>query len=605
MIANNPRILDLAERTLSIEDLLAIKSRMVGTGFIGGKSAGFLLARKILSLTFAPHWQHLSEPHDSFYIGSDIFYSYLVQNKLWKLRMKQKTPEGYFTAAPELKEKMCDGKFSDDIAEKFQQVIEYFGASPIIIRSSSLLEDGFGNAFAGKYDSIFLANQGSPQDRYAQFTQAVRMIYQSTMNEDALVYRKQRGLDQCDEQMALLVQRVSGSYHQHYFFPDVAGVGVSHNAYVWNDTIDPSAGMLRLVFGLGTRAVNRVEGDYPRIVALSDPQRRPFSDHDDIQRFCQRDIDAINTRTNALETASIQTILSDRIYADQWGLAIEDTAAAALMQERGLNDKKYWLLTLDSLFETPDFAVTFKTMLTLLEKAYQYPVEIEFTVNFMDDHQFKINLLQCRPLQIGGHHAQVHMPDHLNPSQIFFESHGHFLGGNISQPVSRIIWIDPQQYHKCVLSDKYELARLIGALNRQIANRDQIPTMLIGPGRWGSTTPSLGVPVTFSEINNIAVLMEVAVVTGNFMPELSYGTHFFQDLVETQIFYVGLFPEKEGVIFNHPWLSSKKNCLLDVLPAAQRFQDLIAVYDVMDHQVTMAADLISQRVVCYSNERDQ
>ncbi|MBN2830739.1 MAG: hypothetical protein JXL82_00455 [Candidatus Omnitrophica bacterium] len=165
MISKNKKILALAMRTFSLKELIEIKSRLIGTGFIGGKTVGMLIARKILSQELA-EWKDLSEPHDSFYIGSDIFYSYIVHNRWWKLHMLQKTEEGYFNAARSLKEKMLYGVFPEEIMEHFQQIIEYFGSSPIIIRSSSLLEDDFGNAFAGKYESIFLANQGSPEQRY-------------------------------------------------------------------------------------------------------------------------------------------------------------------------------------------------------------------------------------------------------------------------------------------------------------------------------------------------------------------------------------------------------------------------------------------------------
>ncbi|HOJ43945.1 MAG TPA: PEP/pyruvate-binding domain-containing protein, partial [Syntrophorhabdaceae bacterium] len=229
MIAREGRMFELAKKIFSLEDLLNIRSRLIGTGFIGGKAVGMLLARKVLEKDKWLNWKQYLEYHDSFYIGSDIFYTYIVQNGLWNLRMQQKTKEGYFRAAKPLREGMMKGVFPDEIKEQFQQLIEYFGQSPIIIRSSSLLEDAFGNAFAGKYESIFSVNQGSPEERYKNFEDSVRKVYASTMNEDALTYRLQRGLDQMDEQMALLVQRVSGTYRKYYFFPDLAGVGISYN----------------------------------------------------------------------------------------------------------------------------------------------------------------------------------------------------------------------------------------------------------------------------------------------------------------------------------------------------------------------------------------
>jgi len=602
MITKNKKILSLALRNFSLEELINIKSRLTGTGFIGGKTAGMLLARKILLKDESLNWEKISEPHDSFYIGSDIFYSYIVQNHWWKLRMQQKTEDGYYRVAKVLKEKILYGVFPEEIMEQFQQIIEYFGSSPIIIRSSSLLEDGFGNAFAGKYESVFLANQGTPEQRYIQFAEAVRKIYASTMSEDALVYRKQRGLDKLDEQMALLIQRVSGAHHKHYFFPDLAGVGVSYNTYVWNSDMNPEAGMLRLVFGLGTRAVNRVEGDYPRMVALDDPLRRPYAEKGDLRKFSQHEVDLINIKNNTFETIPFQDLASQDSYGDIYRVAVRDDEATRLMEERGGKSKEYWILTLDNPFTRSRLADFFKKMLHSLQASYHYPVEIEFTVNFVKDDDFKINLLQCRPLQTAGLGHRVVIPEHISNKNLLFQSQGYFLGGNISQELARIIYVDPKEYSQLGLSDKYEVARIVGRLNKDIKDREQLPTLLMGPGRWGTSTPSLGVPVRFAEINNVAALVEIAFSAGNLMPELSFGTHFFQDLVVTNIFYTALFPEGEAVIFNNrEWFAKMKNLLVELIPTASKYKDLIGVYDLGSIGLRIMSDVVSQKVVCFSS----
>jgi hypothetical protein len=600
MITSNKKMLSMAMQNFSLKELIDIKSRLIGTGFIGGKSVGMLLARKILSKNKSLDWQRLSEPHDSFYIGSDIFYSYIVENLWWKLRMQQKTEEGYFSIAKILKEKMLHGVFSEEIMEHFQRIIEYFGSSPIIIRSSSLLEDSFGNAFAGKYESIFLANQGTPEQRYIQFAEAVRKIYASTMNEDALVYRKQRGLDKLDEQMALLVQRVSGAHHENYFFPDLAGVGVSRNIYVWNEKINPRSGMLRMVFGLGTRAVNRVEGDYPRMVALDDPMQRPYAEKDDLRKFSQHNADLIDINENTFKTIPFGDIVNGGLYYDIGRVAIKDDEACRMMSERGVEDKEYWILTLDNVFEESAMADSFKEILGALEEAYDYPVEIEFTVNFTKDNSFRINLLQCRPLQAGGLGRKVAIPDRVKEEDVFFESRGYFLGGNVSFEIKRIIYVDPEKYANLALSDKHEIARIVGSLNRDIKDREKLPTLLMGPGRWGTTTPSLGVPVKFAEINNVVVLTEIAFSAGNLIPELSFGTHFFQDLVETKIFYAALFPEKKDVIFNSRWLGQLKNLFEEIMSQSSKYEDVIGVYDVSDKGLRIMSDVVSQKVMCFS-----
>ena len=273
-VTRETRLLNLVKQYFGYCDIVEIGKRMIGTGLIGGKSVGMLLARAIIRKN-DPELAEKLEPHDSFYIGSDVFYSYLVQNKCWWIRRKLNEPGSDLVLDDESKKRMLQGKFPQDIEDQFVKMLEYFGQSPIIVRSSSLLEDAYGNAFSGKYESVFCANQGTPQERLNNFLDAVRTVYTSTLSEEALAYRKHWNLLDRDEQMAILVQRVSGSVHDDKFFPHIAGVGVSFNPYVWNQEIDPSAGMLRLVFGLGTRAVDRVDDDYTRIVALNAPLRRP------------------------------------------------------------------------------------------------------------------------------------------------------------------------------------------------------------------------------------------------------------------------------------------------------------------------------------------
>jgi hypothetical protein len=598
MIAREPRLLGLAEAHFNLRDLLNVKARLIGTGYVGGKAVGMLLARKILSEDTLFDWSSQMEAHDSFYIGSDVFYAYIVQNGSWRLRMEQRTPSGYFAKAPELKQRLLKGRFPDEIRDQFQEMLEFFGQSPIIVRSSSLLEDSFGNAFAGKYESLFLVNQGSPEHRYREFENAVRTIYASTMDEDALMYRLQRGLSDRDEQMALLVQRVSGSYRGHYFFPDIGGVGVSYNTFVWNSDIDPKAGMLRMVLGLGTRAVDRVEHDYPRLVALDAPLSRPQAGMEDIRRFSQHDVDVLNIAENSIQTVPLSRLLEEGIGIDLSLMGVEDLETTARMRELGMKAGRAYILTFDKLLSETDLAQKMQRVLKTVQAAYDYPVDIEFTVNFPGGGQPQINLLQCRPLQTKGSQTKVQIPEDLTRDRILLASDGSFMGGNIAQRIDRLIYIDPKGYIALPLAQKYDIARLVGALNKAVTRQDTA-VILMGPGRWGTTTPSLGVPVSFAEINNMAVLTELSYPGGNLMPELSYGTHFFQDLVETDIFYLALFTEKPGVVLNQKLLDEFPNLFLEMVPDGGRYANIVRVLDTRARHLQILADLISQRVVCF------
>ncbi|NLH00608.1 MAG: phosphoenolpyruvate synthase, partial [Clostridiales bacterium] len=264
MMTHDRKIASMIKEEFSPEDFFFIKRRMIGTGTIGGKACGMLLARKMIE-NYLPECAKYMEPHDSFYIGTDVFYSYIVENKLWSLRIRQRKSENYFELGDELSKAILKGKFPQAIRDQFRRVLEYFGQIPIIVRSSSFLEDGFGNAFAGKYESVFCPNGLGPEERLEQFEDAVRRVYASTMDRSALEYRRKKGLAAAEEQMAILVQRVSGTKFGDYFMPCAAGVGFSYSLYRWSDEISADAGLLRLVAGLGTRAVNRTTADYPRL----------------------------------------------------------------------------------------------------------------------------------------------------------------------------------------------------------------------------------------------------------------------------------------------------------------------------------------------------
>lgn len=594
LIGSDSRMFQLCDKYFTLKDILDIASREIGTGFIGGKSVGMLLARKILEIDGGDFFTPYIEPHDSFYIGSDVFYTYIVQNGWWTLRTKQKTPEGYFKYAAELREKLLNGTFPKDIQEQFYQMLEYFGQSPIIVRSSSLLEDNFGNAFAGKYESVFCVNQGTPQERYEAFEQAVRIVYASTMNEDALNYRMNRGLAQRDEQMAILVQRVSGDRNGDYFFPHIAGVGNSSNLYVWDESIDMNAGMLRLVFGLGTRAVDRTDGDYVRVVCLDNPHRIPPMNYEDQKKFSQHRMDLLSLNENTLTSKDLDEVISLPLKTDRNLFISPDFATLARMRELGYANRKIpYLLDFKKLFTDTKFADVLRKMLALLSKAYDYPVDIEFTANFNKDNGFKINLLQCRPLQTKGLGKTVSIPEVKDLKDCFFSTKGNFMGGSVRLPIEYVVFINANTYLKLSEQDKYEVARQIGLINREMKGKN---AMLIGPGRWGSTTPSLGVPVHFSEICHMKVLCEYASKKEGFMPELSYGSHFFQDIVESEIFYVAIFDGYPDVIFNSDRILQKENLLQYFLTESGQFKDVIHIANTGSMEIY--SDIVTQKLLC-------
>ncbi|WP_018933032.1 PEP/pyruvate-binding domain-containing protein [Gracilibacillus lacisalsi] len=594
LIGEKSRMFDLCDQYFTLQDILTIASREVGTGFIGGKSVGMLLARKILKEDKKNRFAKYMEAHDSFYIGSDIFYTYIVQNGGWKLRVKQKTKEGYYTYARELREKLLNGEFPANIKEQFVQVLEYFGQSPIIIRSSSLLEDNFGNAFAGKYDSVFCVNQGTPEERYKALEDAIRTVYASTMNEDALEYRMNRGLFEKDEQMAILIQRVSGDHYEDNFFPHVAGVGNSSNLYVWDKSVDMDAGMIRLVFGLGTRAVDRTVDDYAKIVTLDQPTRKPLMHMDDLKKFSQHGVDVLSMSRNQLTSVKVDEAIANVWDVERNLFASIDTETAFRLKDLGYkNMPTPYILDFKNLLKNSTFPEVMREILAEIARVYDYPVDVEFTANFRGKDDFKINIVQCRPLQTKGLGQSVEIPETKPDEACFIQTEGNFMGGNVRIPIDYCIYVDMDGYLDLSEQDKYSVARTIGKITRDLKNER---VFLVGPGRWGTSTPSLGVPVHFSEIQHVSAICEVSSQEKGFMPELSYGSHFFQDIVESDIFYAAIFDGEEGVRFEPSYVTSQENILTNWGETPTIPEEVIHVSKVTGME--LLSDIVKQKLLC-------
>ena len=594
-IGKEKRIQSLCRENFELRDLLKIVSREIGTGYIGGQSVGMLLARRIIKNAEGEmaEIQNYLEPDDSFFLGADVYYTYIVQNGWWELRLQQKTEEGYFSMADSLREKLLSGSFPEIIEEEFIHLLEYYGQSPVIVRSSSLQEDNFGNAFAGKYESVFCVNQGTPQERLRAFEDAVRRVYASTMSMDALQYRKQRGLAFKDEQMAILIQRVSGDYYGDYFFPHAAGVGNSSNLYVWDKNMDMNAGMLRLVFGLGTRAVDRVIGDYVKIVALDDPSRLPLLTSRDERKYSQHKADVLDLRNNVWCSKEISDLIKEDIRVRKSLFFTMDYREADRLRELGYTNLPVpFTVNFQRMLSQTRFPEIMRKTLKLLSDTYDYPVDIEFTVNFQDEENFFFNLVQCRPLQTRGLGKTVEIPELETKEECLFYSEGNFMGGNLRIALDKIIFVDIHAYLACSEQDKYQIASDIGKLNASLKGEN---VLLMGPGRWGTTTPSLGVPVHFTEISNMAAMCEISYQSEGLMPELSYGSHFFQDLVESGVFYIALFKEQENVIFHEERLKGE-NLLTKYHPESAEYADVIKVIDAKGME--LYSDICRQRVFC-------
>jgi len=351
-----------------------------------------------------------------------------------------------------------------------------------------------------------------------------------------------------------MIQEVVGSRVGDYFLPMVAGVAFSRNEFRWSPRIRRDDGLLRMVCGLGTRAVDRLSDDYPILLAPGQPGLRANVTAEEVMRYSPNKMDVINLKTNSFETVDAAQFLAE--HAAQLP-ALKQVASVCrgdrIEELRGLGlDVKAedLVVTFEGLIRNTPFVRRMRTILTLLEDRLHTPVDIEFASDGRDFY-----LLQCRPQSYAEDAVPMPIPHDIPRERVVFTANRYVSNGRVPD-ITHVVYVDPQRYSDISdVKSLREIGRVIGRLNALLPRRQFI---LMGPGRWGSRGDiKLGVNVTYSDIKNTAMLVEIARKKGNYTPDLSFGTHFFQDLVESSIRYLPLYPDDPGAIFNESFLTRR------------------------------------------------
>jgi len=596
MISDQLAYLNIAKEWFTISDLSEIRKRKIGAGKIGGKSAGMLLAARILIEAGDDEIRRTLRIPESYFIGADMTYGFMGQNNLlhWA-DQKYKGEEQIRSEYPQLQKEFLQGEFPADFLESLRGLLEQAGHKPLIVRSSSLLEDNFGTSFAGKYESHFCPNQGTPEENLIALTQAIKRIYASILNPDALLYRRAKGLQDYDERMAILIQVVDGERLGRYHLPHASGVAFSRNLYRWSPQIRREDGFLRLVWGLGTRAVDRVGNDYPRLVALSHPLLHPQASAKDIRRYSQMYVDLLDMQANTFKTLPITEVLEPRYPVLRY-LAQADRGGylAPLRSTLMEANTDQLVLTFDELLRRTPLADRMKNMLKVLEKHYHSPVDTEFTVKVVDPEmphpEIEISLLQCRP-QSRLQEGEVRLPESIAEENIILSTPLMTPRGYIPN-IRYVLFVTPEGYFSMPSpAARARLGQAISALNAALANKVFI---CVGPGRWGTSNPDLGIHIGYGDIYNTRALIELAGKGIGAAPEASFGTHFFQDLVESNIYPLAIYLDDEEVDFRREFFYDTPNVVSQFLPDPAESMDCLRLIEVSsyrpDHHLEMAMD---------------
>ncbi len=574
--------LGVAKKYIRIIDLNKAAENSIGprrgAGRVGGKAAGMILANRIIETEREALQKQLEfrlRFPISYHLRSDLYLDFVKRNDLSHYYdLKYKDVETIQTEYPVIQEIFKNGSFSDDILDELKQLLRKLGKRPLIVRSSSLLEDNFGAAFCGKYRSIYLANQGTEKKRFEQFIGAICAVYASILHPDPLVYRRARNLLDYDEMMAILIQPVVGNYFGDFFFPLFSGVAYSRNEYRWSSRIKKEDGMIRMVMGLGTRAVDRVSSDYPRIIALTEPTLRSQGSVADILKYSQRYLDVINIKQKRFETIPLADLRFDQPMAhlDRVVSVCDEDLLRPVIGKHVDAEATRLCITFDKLISNTSFAEQMHWILKSLETTYGCPVDIEFTSNGEE-----LYLLQCRPMSKQIEWDRVTLPTSIPKERQIFSATKEVRNGKL-EDIDYVIYVPATSYDRIdSLKTKERVGRAIGALNQKLHSSTFI---LMGPGRWGSNDINLGVRITYNDINNTRALIEVAHMKDGYVPEVSFGTHFFQDLVESNIFYLPLYPDEDGNVFNTDFLMKSPNSLREIVPNFSDVEEFVRVIDI-------------------------
>ncbi len=577
--------INIAKRFCHIKDFHRLVQKMIfpadSQGKLGGKSAGLFLAEKIIEKTkeYSEPLRKIKTPK-TWYISSDGVIKLIYYNNLEDIiEHKYKNVEDIRREYPYIIQAFKNAIFPPELANGLSRALDDFGQNPIIVRSSSLLEDSMGSAFAGKYKSLFLANQGSKEERMEALLDAIAEVFASTFGPDPIGYRIERGLLDVNEEMGIMIQEVVGQKIGKYFIPAFAGVAFSHNEFRWSPRIKREDGLIRIVAGLGTRAVDRIGNDYPTLLAPGQPDLRVNQSFDDMIKYSQKYCDLINLETNTFDTVSISQLKKE--IGSQYPMindvfSIQEDSYIRKPIGLGVDPKKDDIIvTFENLVENTDFIKLIDEMLRILSDNLGSPVDIEFACNGN-----QLYLLQCRPQSSGSERASAVIPDDIDPEKVIFTANKNVSNAR-TPDINYIVYVDPIKYGmESDYNNLKEVSVVVNKLNKMLPKRSFI---LMGPGRWGSRDDlNLGVNVTYSDINNTAVLIEVAKQKKNYMPELSFGTHFFQDLVEASISYLPLYPDDKDVDFNEEFFQTKENILSRFLPDYKHLEHIVKVINIRE-----------------------
>ncbi len=525
----------------------------IGQGSIGGKARGLAFLDSLINRN---KLHHLYENIDisipkTVVLGTDIFDEFMDQNELYPIALSHDYSD------EQILQFFLDAKLPESVQEDLFTIASMVN-QPLAVRSSSLLEDSHYQPFAGIYNTYMIPSADKDLDKkFELLNQAIKSVYASAFFADSKAYMQATSNVIDEEKMAVVLQEVCGKRYGNYYYPTVSGVARSLDYYPIPPE-KPKDGTANIALGLGKYIVDgglslRFSPKYPKKImqtatpdaALRETQKYFYALDLSPEKFVPSVDDSIN-------------LVKLRIKEAEKHGSIKKVASTYDMQNHVIRDGYHYegkkLITFNAILKHNIFplAEILQKTLDLGAREMDKPVEIEFVVdlNVKKGEKIKFYLLQIRP--IASKEQNVHLNlQKISQNRLLILSHTA-LGNGIIDDVYDVVYVKPQNFNA---AKNRETAEMIGMVNRKFLEKNR-NYILIGPGRWGSSDPWLGIPVKWPQISAARLIVESGL--DNYRIDPSQGTHFFQNLTSFRVGYFTINPYLNDGLFDLEFLDRQK-----------------------------------------------
>lgn len=521
---------------------------MIGAGSLGGKARGLVHLQGLLDknrpLIESRSGIKITIP-TTLIIASDAFDAFMQDNHLDPIQYAQLSDE-------HIAQQFADAKIPEGLRHALGSYLDQM-KHPLAVRSSGLMEDATFHAYAGLYSTYMLSNdQVEPDQRLARLLLAVKLVYASTFFKGPRAYAKRVGHDITKDRMAVIVQQVAGRLRGQCCYPDISGVAQSRNHYPLAG-FKAGDGLATIALGMGKQVVSggralRFSPKYPRRLLQCNTV-------DEVLTYAQRRFYALPMGTmTPLDMDERNNLIRRDVSSAIDEIPLEALSGTYVLDEHRIRDSVQIVgpkvLTFAGVLKYDFFplAELLRDLLALGQEDHQVPIEMEFAVNLAHGHHpAQFYLLQMRPMTARVQGVRVVIHDDERQRALCYTHHAM---GNGTQALRDVVFVKPDQFDP---SRTRAVAAQIAQINANLEERQQ-NYLLIGPGRWGSADPWLGIPVRWADISHVGAIIETASEKLNAEP--SQGAHFFHNLTALGINYLGVTQQSPDMM-NWDWLKAQ------------------------------------------------